>query len=102
MPTCVWIHGSHDSFLLHLTEPLPAEALGEMEFMLSDLGSENVVLWIFQTMLKFCSLNPCRILETFHLHCSHLRGNYKRPRVNVKDGDKWHNGMAPFTEKLLC
>ena len=94
--------GSHDSFLLHLTEPLPAEALAEMEFMLSDYGSENVVLWIFQKMLKFCTLNPCRTLETFHFHCSHLRNNYKRPRVNVKNGVKWHNGLAPFTEKLLC
>ena len=94
--------GSHDSFLLHLTEPLPAEALGELEFLLPNLGMENVLLWIFQTMLKFCTLNPCRTLETFHFHCSYLRNNYKRPRVNVKDGVHWHNGLAPFTKKLLC
>ena len=93
---------SHDSFLLHLTEPLPAKALGEMEFMLSAYGSDNVVLWIFQQMLKFCTLNPCRILETFHLHCSHLRNNDKRPRVDRKNGGRWRHGIAPFTEKLLC
>ena len=94
--------GSHDSFLLHLTEPLPGEALGELELLLPNLGMENVLLWIFQTMLKFCTLNPCRTLETFHFHCSYLRNNYNRPRVNVKNGVHWHNGLAPFTKKLLC
>ena len=95
--------GSHDSFLLHLTEPLPGEALGELEFLLPNLGMENVLLWIFQTMLKFCTLNPCRTLETFHFHCSYLRNNYKRPKVNVKYVFfGWHNGLAPFTGKLLC
>ena len=94
--------GSHDSFLLHLTEPLPGEALGEMEFLLPSLGMENVLLWIFQTMLKFCTLNPCRTLETFHFHCSYLHNGYERPRVDHKNGVIWRRAVAPFTEKLLC
>ena len=94
--------GSHDSFLLHLTEPLPGEALGEMEFLLPSLGMENVLLWIFQTMLKFCTLNPCRTLEIFHFHCSYLHNGYERPRVDRKNGVIWRHAVAPFTEKLLC
>ena len=88
--------GSHDSFLCHLTEPLPDEALTEMEFKLPSYGMENVVLWIFQEMLHFCTLNPCSILETFHLHCSRFKGSdYKR--VNGV-----HSGVAAITNNLLC
>ena len=76
----------------------------EMEFQLPSFGMENVVLWIFQTMLKFCTLNPCTILETFHLHCSRSR-TYHNRRVDIKNNDrslKWHSGEAPFTDKLYC
>ena len=87
--------GSHDSFLFHLSEPLPDEALEELEFPLPSYGMENVILWIFQRMLKFCTLNPCSILQTIHFHCSDLRDPKKRD-------DTKRTGRAPFTNNLFC
>ena len=87
--------GSHDSFLFHLSEPLPDEALEELEFPLPSYGMENVILWIFQRMLKFCTLNPCSILQTIHFQCSDLHAPKKR--IDAK-----RTGLAPFTNNLFC
>ena len=89
--------GSHDTFLFHLTEPLPEKALKHLEIKLISPGMENVLLWVFQRQLNYCTLNPCTILETFHLHCSNLR-NAKGRRVNHAN----YSGLAPFTKKLVC
>ena len=88
--------GCHDVFLFRLTEPLPELFLKELEFDLTSLGIENVVIWLFQNKLKYCTLNPCTILETFHLHCSNVR-NKKPARVSFHRA-----GMAPFTKNLVC
>ena len=88
--------GSHDAFLFHLTEPIPESALKDLEFTNSSWGMENIVIWIFKTKLKYCVLNPCSVLEVFHLHCSNLRNH--RVRVN---NDK-NTGLSPFTKELVC
>ena len=67
--------GSHDAFLFHLTEPIPESALKDLEFTNSSWGMENIVIWIFKTKLKYCVLNPCSVLEVFHLHCSNLQSH---------------------------
>ena len=89
--------GSHDTFLFHLTEPIPENALKHLEKGLISPGMENVLLWVFQNLLNYCTLNPCTILETFHVHCSHIR-NKKGKRVNHRG----YSGWAPFTKKLVC
>ena len=89
--------GSHDMFLFHLTEPIPENALKHLEKGLISLGMENVFLWVFQNLLNYCTLNPCTILEMFHVHCSQVRNN-KGKRVNYPG----YSGRAPFTKKLVC
>ena len=95
---CTGMHyqGSHDAFLFHLTEPFAEDALKHLEFTFPYYGMENIVIWIFKTKLKYCVLNPCTILEVFHLHCSSLR-NY-RGRVNNAN----NTGLSPFTKELVC
>ena len=88
--------GSHDTFLFHLKKPLTEDFLMHLDFPLPSAGMESVLMWAFETELRYCVLNPCRILETFHLHCSELRS--RRIRVN-------RNGKAkrsPFTNRLTC
>ena len=89
--------GSHDTFLFHLTEPIPDSALQHLNFKFAYWGVENVVMWMFQHKLGYCLLNPCTILETFHLHCTNLR-NPNRKRVNNDN----NTGLAPFTDSLVC
>ena len=89
--------GSHDTFLFHLTEPIPESALQHLNFEFPSWGVENVVMWVFKTKLGYCLLNPCTILETFHLHCTNLRGT---GRVRVNNAS--NTGRAPFTKELVC
>ena len=90
--------GSHDTFLFHLTEPIPESALQHLDFEFASWGVENVLMWVFKTQLGYCLLNPCSILKTFHLHCSQLRNLSKRIRVN----NATTTGEAPFTQELVC
>ena len=89
--------GSHDTFLFHLTEPIPESALKHLNFKFASWGVENVVMWVFQTKLGYCLLNPCTILKTFHLHCTNLRGT-DRIRVNNIN----NTGRAFITKELVC
>ena len=90
--------GSHDSFLFHLHEPIPESALKQLNYKLASLGMENVLIWVFQRKLNYCTLNPCTILVVFHLHCSEVRNHQNNPRANHGG----NTGMSPFTEKLVC
>ena len=89
--------GSHDAFLFRLKKPLTEDFLEILKFNLPNLGMERVIMWAFHTKLKYCILNPCRILETFHLHCSGLRSHRKQPVNNATNSVK-----SPFTNKLVC
>ena len=91
-----WKYSSHDTFLFHLTEPIPEAALQYLNFTPGCLGMENVLMWMFKTKLGYCLLNPCTILETFHLHCSNLRN--KRIKVSTKSTF----GVAHVTKDLVC
>ena len=91
-------HGSHDAFLFHLYEPFPVSFLEHLDYLLPSSGMENVLIWLFKTKLKHCVLNPCSILEIFHLHCSNLRNHIKRVRVATSV----NNGLSPFTKELVC
>ena len=90
--------GSHDVFLFHLKEPLPEEALKVLEYEIWSYGTENVLMGVFKRLLHYCILNPCKILETYHLHCSKLRHTDAK-RVNL---DSPFNTISPFTMNLTC
>ena len=86
---------SHDTFVLHLSAPIPGNVLNELDYQLGSWGAENKLMWAFQTKLNFCVLNPCSILETYHYHCSNIR--YRRTRIN-----KNKKVLCPPTLKLTC
>ena len=90
--------GAHDVFLFHLKEPLPEGALKALEFKIWDYGAENILIGVFNKLLHYCTLNPCKILESYHLHCSEARRS-DRVRVNTNNT---FNGLAPFTTNLTC
>ena len=88
---------SYDSYLFHLKEPVNDKVLREIDFATNAYGIENRCVWAFKTFMNFCILNPCTVLQTFHIHCSGLHGA-NRTRVNV--GGKSAGGK--FTTKLNC
>ena len=90
--------GSHDTFLFHLTEPIPESDLKILDYDLSSRGMENVLMWMFKTKLNYCVLNPCAMLITYHLHCTNLRTLHSKVRVTNATTFGW----APFTDKLVC
>ena len=87
--------GSHDAFLFHLTEPIPESALKHLNFHYPSAGMDNLIIWVFETKLKYCVLNPCSILEVLHLHCTAIRNYGLYPRVNNASNTGW----SPFTKK---
>ena len=90
--------GCHDVFLFHLTEPLSENGfLRDLQFDMVSPGIENIVIWLFKYRLKYCVLNPCALLETFHLHCSSVRNKRGKTRVNHH-----RSGLAPFTNEMVC
>ena len=70
--------GSHDTFMVHLKEPIPQAFLKELEYELSSWGSENRLMWVFKEKMDFCVLNPCNIFKPFHYHCSGFYNNHTR------------------------
>ena len=90
--------GAHDAFLFHLKEPIPEEALKELEFKIWDYGAENVLIGVFNKLLHYCTLNPCKILEIYHLHCSGAR---RLDRVRINNKNKF-SALAHFTNELNC
>jgi hypothetical protein len=90
--------GSHDSFLFQLNKPLTEEFLQHMDFHYPKAGMEGRMIWAFESVLKYCVLNPCSILKTFHYHCSHLRNYQLSDRVN---GTEHYTARYP-SKNLYC
>ena len=88
--------GSHDTFMIHLKEPIPHAFLKELEYEMSFWGSENRLMWVFRDKMDFCILNPCNILKTFHYHCSGFRTSHTRVNLNEK------NALAAPTDNMIC
>ena len=89
--------GSHDTFMIHLGEPIPHTFLKELEYEMCSWGSENRLMWLFRDKMDFCVLNPCNILQTFHYHCSGFR-TVHRTRVNLNE----KSALAAPTEDMTC
>ena len=90
--------GSHDTFLFYLNESIPEQALKHLNFKFPARGTENVLMWVFLNELKYCILNPCSILETFHFHCSGLRNQLTWKKVSNAN----YTCFSPFTKNLIC
>jgi hypothetical protein len=75
--------GSHDTFIFILKEPIPSDVLDELDYQLGCLGSENRLMWAFETKFDYCLLNPCCVLETYHFHCSGVRTSDYQERINT-------------------
>jgi hypothetical protein len=95
---CRYYIGSHDSFLFHLHKPLTEEFLRHMDFPYPNAGMEGRMIWAFQAVLKYCVLNPCSILNTFHYHCSSLRNYRNRPRLDARK----HYWTKKPSKNLYC
>ena len=67
--------GSHDGFLTRLHKPLSEQFLLQLDFNHVRYGMEDRLNWLFMNVLKYCAINPCKILNIFHYHCSALRNN---------------------------
>jgi hypothetical protein len=90
--------GSHDAFLFRLHRPLTEEFLQLMDFPYPNAGMEGRMIWAFKNVLKYCVLNPCSILKTFHYHYSHLRSHGSRPRLNATE----HYSVQYPSKSLYC
>lgn len=95
---CSQYTGSHDVFLFRLYKPLPDEFFQRTEFDLVRFGMENRVIWLFENVLRYCVINPCSILETLHYHCSDLRTNIYKPRLEKGD----HQSYIRPSQELYC
>lgn len=91
--------GSHDVFFFRLHEPLMEQDLAEhLGFDISRFGQESRVMWFFENVLHFCVLNPCKILALYHYHCSGMRTNIYKPRLEHFHFSEPKNP----TDQLLC
>ncbi|XP_050418550.1 uncharacterized protein LOC126831919 [Patella vulgata] len=88
--------GSHDSYVFVPEGTLLPAASVSLNHSANNLGIDNIIIWTFQTILKYRVLNPCKVIFVYHLHCTELR-NRDRKRVNGK-----HNkGLSRPTDKLF-
>ena len=89
-------YGSHDAFVFILHEPIPNDVLDELNYQLGSPGSENRLMWAFQTKLNYCLLNPCIVLKTYHFHCSGVRTSHERINIMGK------SATSPPSKLLVC
>ena len=89
-------YGSHDTFVFILKEPIPSDVLDELNYQLGSPGSENRLMWAFQTKLNYCLLNPCFVLKTYHFHCSGVRTSHERINIMGK------SATCPPSKLLVC
>ena len=89
-------YGSHDTFVFILHEPIPSDVLDELNYQLGSPGSENRLMWAFETKMNYCLLNPCFLLKTYHFHCSGVRTSHER--INTKG----KSATCPPSKLLVC
>ncbi|KAF6024817.1 hypothetical protein EB796_016876 [Bugula neritina] len=64
--------GSHDAHVFHLAQPLDHQVLLKLDYPINMWQAENGMLGVLQNDLNFTLHNPCRVLKTYHHHCSHV------------------------------
>ena len=81
---CYRYHGSHDSYIFILNQPITKNLTKMLDFAWGSNGIENIIMWIFRFHLKHTVLNPCFTLKIYHVHCTDIRPP-KRGRFNSDD-----------------
>ena len=92
--------GSHDGYLVHLKEPIIEAVLKEVDYETHRWRIEGRIMWAFRTLMKFCVLDPCQILELFHLHCSGLHASAAERSNTDIDGRKYV--WLGYSDRLTC
>ena len=92
--------GSHDAYMVHLKEPIIEAVLKEVDYETFRWRIEGRIIWAFKTLMKFCVLDPCQILELFHLHCSGLHASAAERSNTDLDGRK--SVWLGYSNRLTC
>ncbi|XP_050413003.2 uncharacterized protein LOC126827565 isoform X2 [Patella vulgata] len=85
---CDAYKGSHDTYIFVPTGEFPTAIRKHLAVMAQHYGVENMSIWAFRNLGKFTVINPCKVLKTYHLHCSQLRDAQRR-MIN-----SWDMGLA--------
>ena len=94
---CSKYMGATDGFLTRLHKPLSEQFLLQLDFNQVRYGMEGRLNWLFVNVLKYCLINPCKILNIFHYHCSDLRNN-----VHMKALPTGRRVRVHPSNKLYC
>lgn len=88
--------GSHDAFVFSLKKKRPVIDFSALNFNGDSDGQENVLIWFFEDVLHYRVLNPCKVINIYHQHCSkhHTRTGQ---RVNYEGRSKGSH----FTDQLF-
>ena len=87
--------GSHDAFVFYVNGVIDRQKLVEVDVTPNMYGMENLLIWTFQSKLKYRMLNPCKVLVVYHNHCVGMRETGRR-RINQLG----KTATVPFTDKL--
>lgn len=88
---CEYYNGSHDAFVF--VPPLPDDLVEALPFHLGVPGVENIVIWEMKHR-NIKVLNPCRVINVFHLHLK------REPWKVFKRVDKGKVGISLPTFQL--
>jgi len=90
---------SHDVYAFVLKKKRPATDFGPLNFDGDVLGQENIIIWFFRDVLQYRVLNPCKVVNIYHQHCTFIDTSGRTQRVFVHEG--WERSFAPFTDQLF-
>ena len=86
--------GSFDLFAFYVDGKVPKAMVDEMDYTQATWGMENVFVWYAMNKWGYTVLNPCKVLNVYHIDCHHIsiKGR-SRQKTN-------HIGVVHFTNKL--
>ncbi|XP_067951018.1 uncharacterized protein [Watersipora subatra] len=72
---CLKYRGSHDTHIFALSKPLNETLLIEkLDYPINMYQAENGMIFTMRKYFGFKVKNPCRVLKTYHHHCSVVHG----------------------------
>ncbi|XP_067679676.1 uncharacterized protein [Haliotis asinina] len=80
--------GSHDTYIFVPHGYIPPSAIKFLSTDTMAWGIDLVITWVFQNILSFRVLNPCKVVFVYHIHCTYIR-NTGRQRVNTANTTGW-------------
>ncbi|KAK6172306.1 hypothetical protein SNE40_015993 [Patella caerulea] len=88
--------GSHDAYVFVPQGRFPLSASVYLHKKTTTWGIDLLIVWVFENILRYRVLNPCKVIYIYHRHCSFVR-DVKRVRVNTHNTTGW----SPPTDKLV-